>query len=464
MIPSLAIAGLHGDSGKTLVSLGLIASWMAKGKSVSPFKKGPDYIDAAWLSLAAKCPCHNLDTFLMGSDWIQQSWRRGSEHHDFAVLEGNRGLFDGLDAQGSHSTASLCKLLACPVLLVIDVTKMTRTAAALVKGVQAMDAEVDLLGVVLNRIGGSRHEQMVREAIETSTGLPVLGAIPKLDDRNLIPGRHLGLVTTAEHPKAQQAIDTAKDIISEYLDIPTIETLARQRSQRISGFRETIDDQESAPSGRSARVRVGVIRDSAFPFYYPENLEALERRGADLVWVSVLRDLGLPDNLDALYIGGGFPETHAERLAQNSGFLRSLKEAADDGLPIYAECGGLMLLAQSLEFQGVHYPLAGILPFDIVWSEKPEGHGYICGVIDAPNPFYPVGLEIKGHEFHYSRILQPSRDWESFTAVSLSRGKGIGGGRDGYVQGQVFAAYTHVHASSLPQWADGMIKAAQKFK
>ncbi len=457
--PSIAVAGLGGDSGKTLVSLGLAAAFSSRGFRVAPFKKGPDYIDAAWLSAAGKRTCRNLDTFLMDEDVILDTWQRECEDADIAIMEGNRGIFDGMDAAGSHSTATLAKLVGAPVLLVINVTKMTRTVAAIVKGVQALDPELDILGIVLNRVAGKRHREVITEAIRIETGLPVLGAIPKLK-LDMIPGRHLGLVTTDEHPDVAQAIRNARDVALEHLAIDRIEVELRQRpaSMMLSQLRD------SASIARYQRpvCRIGVVRDAAFPFYYPENLEALEDGGAELIYISALKDKSLPENIDALYIGGGFPETHLPQLATNREFLDSLREASlDRKLPVYAECGGLMLLCRSLEYKGQTWELANVFPVDIGWSKKPRGHGYSVGVIDGENPYYPVGTEIKGHEFHYSFIDKMDNTAADGSVVNLQRGSGIGDKRDGLYTANTLALYTHVHAAGLKEWAQGMLKAAK---
>jgi cobyrinic acid a,c-diamide synthase len=460
--PGLVVAGLSGDGGKTLVTLGLAATWANFGWKVAPFKKGPDYIDAAWLTLAAGRPCRNLDTFLMKDDTIRDSWRRWCLDADAAIIEGNRGLFDGMDVEGSHSTATLAKLLDIPVLLVVDATKMTRTVAALVKGVQAMDPDLNLMGIILNRIGGDRHEKIARESIERFCGIPVLGAIRRLKGKRakILPGRHLGLITTDEHPEAQKAIDVAREVIEEYLDLDRIFSMAKEHAEKKQGLDQK-QKEISKPVNRE-NLRIGIVRDAAFPFYYPENIEALQSRGAEVVEISALNDRHLPDNLDALYVGGGFPETHSERLSGNSEFLKSLHLNAERGLPIYAECGGLMLLTESIEFDGVKRPMSGILPVQVGWSRIPAGHGYTFGKIEKENPFYPIGTIIKGHEFHHSLIEESENLPE--TVLRLEKGNGVGEGRDGFVKNNVLALYTHVHSAGIPEWADGMIRAASIYK
>jgi len=465
--PGIVVAGLSGDSGKTLVALGLAAAWAKQGLRVAPFKKGPDYIDAAWLTLAAGTPCRNLDTFLMTGDRIRDTWRRESRGADVALIEGNRGVFDGMDVEGSHSTATLAKLLGVPVLLVVNATKMTRTTAALVLGVKTLDPNLRIAGVVLNRVAGNRHANVASGAVEMFAGVPVVGVIPKLKGGELIPGRHLGLVTTDEHPATTEAIARAAEVVEEHLDLDLICQLAGGAEESLihgEAHRRASGEEAPAAGGTAGAtpLRIGVVRDAAFPFYYPENLEALEQGGAQLVRISALGDTKVPEDLDALYVGGGFPETHAHSLAANRLFLASLKQRAEEGLPIYAECGGLMLLAESIEFDGVTTPMAGVLPIKIGWSKKPAGHGYSEGEVDTENPFYPVGTKIRGHEFHHSLLLDEGG--ERNTAVAVGRGTGVGGGRDGLLKGNVLALYTHIHAAGMGVWADGMLRAAATYR
>jgi cobyrinic acid a,c-diamide synthase len=371
------------------------------------------------------------------------------------VIEGNRGLFDGMDAEGTHSTATLADLLASPVLLVLDVHKMTGTAAAIVRGCQALAPHLRLAGVILNRVAGSRHETVAREAIVRACGVPVLGAIRRLDDPGLLPGRHLGLVTPREHDATDRLADAIRAVGREALDLDRILEAAGAAPATGDALPET-DTSGRLPG--SAPVTIGYLSDSAFSFYYPENLEALEASGAQLVPISSLAGNPLPATLDALYIGGGFPETHAAQLAGNHALLASLRTCSARGLPIYAECGGLMLLASAVTWQGARHAMAGVLPAEIEVLAKPQGHGYAVLSVDRPNPFFKVGSELRAHEFHYSRIVGELPD----TACAVLRGTGCGGGRDAVVSGNVWASYAHVHAAGLPEWAEGVVAAARR--
>ncbi len=450
--PRLIVSALKGGAGKTTLALALAAAWRARGLQVAPFKKGPDYIDASWLSLAAGRACHNLDPFLMGWPGVADSFHRRAGPQTVALVEGNRGLFDGLDAAGSTSTAALAKRLRAPVILIVDCTKTTRTVAALLLGCLKFDPQVNLAGVVLNHIAGSRHENLIRHCIEAEVGLPILGVLPRFQKD--LPERHMGLVPPQEHPRVQESLAWLERLALSHLDLNGLAAAA-------CGAPEL--DQPAPPPPRGLlggeAVRIGLIRDAAFQFYYPENIEALEAAGAEVVFLSALNDQTLP-SLDGLYIGGGFPETQAEALADNRAFGRQVKEAAEGGLPVYAECGGLMYLARRLEMKGRIFPMTGVLPLDVVVEARPQGHGYTRVLVDKPNPFYALGTELKGHEFHYSRVTNLHGE-EEFLTFKMLRGVGVAGGRDGVVYKNVLATYTHLHAVGAPQWAEGLIGQAR---
>jgi cobyrinic acid a,c-diamide synthase len=436
------------------VSLSLLAACRQKALSVSVFKKGPDYIDAAWLGRVAGRDCHNLDTYLSAPDVVQRSFAQAAAGSELALLESNRGLFDGLDLQGTHSSAALAQLLKMPVILVVDCTKATRTVAALVRGCLDFDPELQIAGVVLNRIAGPRHEKIVRETIEKYNGVPVLGAIPKFDrEQRLIPGRHLGLVPPTEFAADDELLSELSRIGAEYLDLERILQVARD-VEPLTPL--TAPVAEAAP----ARVRIGYFCDPVFTFYYPENLTALRAAGAELVPINSLDDRDLPA-IDGLYIGGGFPETFAAKLAENESLRTAVRSAGESGLPIYAECGGLIYLSRSLKWKDNTYQLAGLLPLDLELQQRPAGHGYAEVVVDQPNPFFKQGEIIRGHEFHYSRPLAIS-GLESCLAVQ--RGVGVGEKRDGLVYKATMASYLHIHADGVPNWAPALVAQAEKYR
>ena len=462
--PRIIIAALRGGSGKTILSIAIIAAWSKQGRSIAPFKKGPDYIDAGWLALAAGRPCYNLDSFLLAPDENLRSFLTHAPGCDISVIEGNRGLFDGIDLEGSTSTAELAKLLQSPVVMCVDCTKITRTMAAVISGCAQFDPEVEISGVILNRVANRRHEKKLRDSIEHYCDIPVLGAIPKLGEQ-YFPERHLGLVPTPEHDWAMNSIEAITKIAEAHIDLDAIVEIAQQaptlKTRRKPHISE-ISIQHPVSGTEEPSPRIGVIKDSAFQFYYPENLDALRASGAEIIFLSPLKDKDLPD-IDALYIGGGFPETHARQLSENTGFSRQLKAAVEDGLPIYAECGGLMYLGKELILEGKSYSMAGILPLEFDFYKRPQGHGYTIVTVEGRNPYYPTGTEIKDHEFHYSRVRKWSgRDKD--LVFRMNRGVGIWEDRDGILYKNVLATYTHIHALGTPQWAEALVRNARDHK
>jgi len=463
------MAGLRGGSGKTIMSIGLIRAWRKSGRFVSPFKKGPDYIDAGWLALAAGRPCYNLDTFLVDKPHVLKSFLNHTGPDHFAVVEGNRGLYDGIDPEGSTSSAEVAKLLSAPVILCVDCTKTTRTMAAVISGCIRFDSRVRISGVILNRIAGSRHEKILRESIESYCGIPVVGAVPKLD-RQQFPERHMGLVPTPEHALSQAAVDAAGQMASSYLDLDGLAEIALNAGP-ISSISPEVFQNPADPANKkvpadysisNGKPRIGILRDSAFQFYYPDNIEALTAAGAEPVFINACKDVTLPP-VDGLYIGGGFPETHARALCRNLDFIRDLKAAAEAGLPIYAECGGLMYLGESLVIGGATYPMAGVLPIVFGLCDRPQGLGYTILKVDGENPYYPVGTEIRGHEFRYSKVLEWRGRAEDMV-LGMRRGTGFIDRRDGITYKNVFATYTHIHALGVPTWAESMVANAGAYR
>jgi len=455
--PRLVIGALRGSAGKTTLCTALAAALNKRGVAVVPFKKGPDYIDAAWLALAASNQCYNLDTFMMGRTQVVRSFSRHASLGVISLIEGNRGLYDGLNPEGEHSTAELAKLIKAPVVLVIDCDKVTRTIAAMVLGCQRFDPEVDIRGVILNRVSGDRHAAVVRRSVEEYCGIPVLGTVPRMAD---VPfsERHLGLIPPQEYDRTRQALGKAADIAGDYLDLEGLLQIAQSAPPW-----ENLSVPDILPADEMADpVTIGVIRDRAFQFYYPENIEALAASGARVIEISAISEEKLPA-VDALYIGGGFPETQAGLLADNKAFRRSLLDAADHGLPIYAECGGLMYLGESLTVGDKHYPMAGFLAISFGMEKRPQGHGYTVLDVDKENPFFPVGTEIRGHEFHYSRILSRKKD-EGHLVFRVKRGIGMDGKRDGLCRKNVLATFTHVHALGTREWTEGLVGRARLFR
>jgi cobyrinic acid a,c-diamide synthase len=454
----LVIAGLAGGSGKSVVSVGITAALSRRGRVVVPFKKGPDYIDAGWMQLAAGKRCYNLDPFLMTREAILQSFALHSGEAEVVIVEGNRGLYDGVDAKGGYSTAELAVTLNLPVILVVNCTKTTRTVAAMVLGCQQFDKRINIKGVVLNQIATERQRRLITESVENYTGIPVLGSIPRLK-RDIFPMRHLGMVPHQEYTDSDGAIDFLADLVAENVDL-----------EKVEAVMEPIPAPALTPVAILAKpiapalpkVKIGILQDAAFQFYYSENLEALERAGGELIYVNAMRDSVLPE-LDGLYIGGGFPETSARQLAANTTFRQSVKKEADSGLPIYAECGGLIYLGRSIVLEDEEFPLVGIFPVRFEMSVKPQAHGYTIFQVEKENAYYSRGTEVKGHEFRYSKIL----DWQGSAdqlVLKMVRGHGFRDGRDGLTYKNVLALYTHIHADGTPDWAGNFVQRCRTAK
>ena len=440
----LVISGTSGGSGKTVLSLGLCRALRRQGLRVAAFKKGPDYIDAAWLARACGRDCTNLDPFFLSGPRLRSLFASAAQDSDIAIIEGNRGLYDGRDEQGSCSTSGLARLLDAPVLLSLNCTKMTRTAAALIDGLMRFEP-LRFAGVVLAQVSpGSRHESVIRKSVETHTNARVLGTLPRLRP-SPIPERHMGLVA-ADGEEADACLNRLADIITANVDLHGIVEASSASELDAEPF------WPKQPPAVRRRPRIGYVQDEVLWFYYKENLEALQHAGADLTRLSLLDDAPWPE-LDGLYLGGGFPELFPERLAA-SPRLADIACLSRSGLPIYAECGGFMILCRSLIVNGLSWPMAGIVPADVEFCPTPQGLGYVEATAIKPNPFHPQGLCWRGHEFHYSRCRTAATD-----DLTLELATGIGMGRtgrtglDGFVCGNTFAAYTHLFAPAVPHWA-----------
>ncbi len=448
----LFVSAAHKSSGKTTVSIGLCAALRARGEVVQPFKKGPDYIDPLWLGLAAGRSCYNLDAYLSGADELRAEFAHRMSSATFGLVEGNKGLYDGLDLDGSNSNAALAVLLGTPVVLVLDARGMTRGIAPLILGYQAFDENVRIAGVILNQLGGARHEAKLRAVIEHYTAVPVLGAIQH-DERLTIVERHLGLVPSNESRTASAQVEEIAGLVSAQVDLDRLLNVARSTSVLDPPtLTARVDDRASRPPG--AIVRIAIARDEAFGFYYQGDLEALCAAGAELVTFDAMRDKHLP-RADGLFIGGGFPETHMDALAANVALRGELREAIEAGLPTYAECGGLMYLARSVEWKGRRAPMVGAVPADIVMRDRPVGRGYVHlretgrspWAQGSDRPAHPI----RAHEFHYSSVENLPADAEF--AYVVERGYGMDGRHDGIVRKNLLASYAHLRDVAGSRWA-----------
>jgi cobyrinic acid a,c-diamide synthase len=452
----LYISAAHKSSGKTTLSIGLCAALRQRGQVVQPFKKGPDYIDPLWLGQAAERPCFNLDFYTMERDEIADSFLRRMQGADIGLIEGNKGLYDGLALDGSNSNAALAAQLAAPIVLVLDSQGMTRGIAPLILGYQAFDAAIRITGVILNKVGGRRHEAKLRAVIEHYTDVRVLGAVQRSDELR-IDERHLGLVPSNELGQSRQHIERMAALIADQVDLDGLAAMAQLAGEVSTG---STPSRTGGVVEAADRVRIAYAKDSAFGFYYTGDLEALREAGADLVAFSPLRDRALPP-CDGLFIGGGFPETHMEALESNADMRADIARFVENDNPVYAECGGLMYLCNSLTWQGNTRKMAGVIPADVVMHAKPQGRGYVQlrETDDHPWPVSGSGIGtgagggvISAHEFHYSALGQIPTGMRF--AYEVERGYGLDGQRDGIVYRNLLASYAHLRHTRANPWAD----------
>lgn len=440
----VVVSAPQGRSGKTVASLALCSILAKRGFSVQPFKKGPDYIDPSWLAAAAGRSCRNLDPFLMSEGVIRASFERACRGVDVAIVEGAMGLYDCPDGDGCGSTAHLARLLKLPVVLVVNTSRMTGSIAAMVRGYQQFEPDVNIAGVILNNVAGVRHEQKLVAAVEGHCGIPVVGKIQRHTDLDMAQ-RHLGHVPFPESEESASVIARICRRLESSFDTEMI--------CKIAGEAKSLDANptEMAATPRS-KVTIGVVRDQVFSFYYAENLEALSQAGAELVFINSLKDR-LPE-VDGLYIGGGFPEFFLKELEANRGLREDIASAIEGGLPVYAECAGLMYLCRGISWQGERREMVGVIPSEVELTKRPQGHGYVEAEVTGNNRFFPKGLALRGHEFHHSRLVKS--EGLEFT-YRLKRGHGVVEGRDGIVHKNVLAAYTHLHALGIPEWARSFV-------
>ena len=473
------ISAAHKSSGKTMTSIGLCAALAARGHAVQPFKKGPDYIDPMWLGQAAGHACRNLDLYLMENDDVVATFARHAS--EVNLVEGNKGLYDGLALDGSNSNAALAKLLDLPVVLVIDARGMTRGIAPLILGYQAFDKDIHIAGVILNNLGGKRHESKLRQVIEHYTDVPVIGAIQH-DERLSIVERHLGLMPSNESIAANAKIKQIGEAIAEQVDLDQLLELSQKTGLPLPAGERVGERGEVAapptprlnplPGGEEANVksnfqlpvRIAIARDRAFGFYYADDLDALQAAGAELVPFDALNDAHLPA-VDGLYIGGGFPEACAVELEANSSLRHEIRQAIERGMPAYAECGGLMYLSRSIAYEGRTCQMVGAIPGDVTMHAKPIGRGYVHLREDAEHPWPRPDMpakQIKAHEFHYSKLENLPPDMRY--AYHVERGYGIDGERDGLVVHNLLASYTHLRTIGSCYWATRFVGFVRRCK
>lgn len=455
MPKGFVIAGTNSGCGKTTVSLGLMALLKRKGYTVAPFKVGPDYIDPGHHTRITGRSSRNLDGWMLSKDYNLSAFEKASRDADMAVVEGVMGLYDGYDGKSENgSTAQMAKWLGLPVILVVNAQSMARSVAALVKGFEMFDPEVRFAGVIFNKLGSERHLEYVKEAMEGHVNLPCLGGIFR-NDAVCIPERHLGLVTDDEHGLSEAQITALADRVEEGVNLTTL--------FKAVGFEQT----ETALSAKTEkftepRVRIGIARDRAFCFYYPDNLDILEQAGAQLVFFSPMTDTHLPEGLDGIYLGGGYPELFARELADNATMREDIHKAGVNGMPIYGECGGFMYLCREIQdFDGNAFPMAGCFDFRATMLKKLRSLGYREVTLWENTLIGPKGAVIRGHEFHYSKIDE-NPGWKTVYQVTPRTGGAVT--HEGYRTNNTLGSYIHLHFGSRPDAGRDFAKACLKYK
>ena len=452
MASTIVVAGVRSGVGKTTIATGIMGAFARRGYAVQPFKAGPDYIDPSYHELACGVPSRNLDTWLLPHQTVRELFQRASSHRQISVVEGVMGVFDGHSSLGEEgSTAELAKLVGAPVILVADASKVARSVAAEVLGYQRFDPNLRIAGVILNGVGGPRHLEFCQPQIEATTELPVLGYLPRREEL-VQPERHLGLIPTVEGTVARQWYDTLINQVEDTVDLDRILRLAGESTTA------SVTPAIFPPEPQPKRAVIAVARDKAFSFYYQDSLDLLEAWGAELAPFSPLEDCGLPEGAGGLYLGGGFPELFAEQLADNSPMHAAIRDAVARGVPVYAECGGLMYLGQSLsDLEGVQYPMVGLIPAVSAMSDRRLTLGYREVESRTDNPLLGRGHRVRGHEFHWSTLEQPPDPEQSVYRVVDQENRA-----DGFQVGSVWATYVHIHLGSDPSLARRFVDTCAK--
>ena len=455
IIKGIVIAGTNSGAGKTTITLGLMAALTARGYRIAPFKVGPDFIDPGHHTRITGRISRNLDGWMLSHATNRETFSRHAAAGDIAVVEGVMGLFDGYDGRSeAGSTAQMAKWLGLPVLLVVGARSMARSAAALVQGFERFDDGLAYAGVLFNQLGSDRHLHYLQEAMEDHVRMPVLGGLLR-DEAIAIPERHLGLVTREDHDLSEKSRSRLAELIESRMDLDAL--LASLPDIRLPARAAA-----ETGTGSTARVRIGVARDAAFCFYYQENLEMLEAAGARLVYFSPLMDTRLPEDLAGLYFGGGYPELHAEMLAENRTLRREIRQMSRLGMPIYGECGGFMYLCREMgDTEGNAFPMTGCLPFATHMLDRLKALGYREVTLKQPTVLGPAGQTMRGHEFHYSGIRDG--DQQASGAYGMTDRAGVEKTAEGFVVHQTLGSYVHLHFGSCPQAAENFVSACARW-
>ncbi|HXA27733.1 MAG TPA: cobyrinate a,c-diamide synthase [Candidatus Angelobacter sp.] len=458
-IPRLVVAGAHSGAGKTTVTLGLVTALSRRDHVVQTFKVGPDLIDSAYLSHASRRPCRNLDAWMLGGNGLRRALAQGSTGADRAVIEGVMGIFDGhglspdeARASGAYpfpgSTAEVARLADSPVVLVLDVTAMGETAAAVALGVRQLDPNLRLIGVILNEVPSDYHRRLVEDAVWSLAKLPVLGSLPRMEAAR-IPELRMGLLPLTENPQVDAALELLGDAVERHCDLDLIERLMTAAQPLAPAPRPVV-------AVHSDSLRLGVAFDDAFCFYYPENLELLEDAGCEIVPFSPLDERSVPRDVDGLYFGGGFSDVFAPLLAANRPMLDSLKRAHQQGLPIYAEGGGTLLLSRSLRTgDGVVHDMSGVLPIDVALSEAPN-MGYRDVRLMSDCLLGPAGTRLRGHEFHFSTLLTATDRFRAAYSMHDCDGEPLG--CEGWTDPRLVASFVQLHFGQDPEIAARLVE------
>ncbi len=471
-LPRLVVAGTHSSAGKTTVTLGLMAALKQRKFVVQGYKVGPDYIDPSYHTAVTGRASRNLDSWMLSRETVLDVFARAAKDADISIIEGVMGFFDGKDPLSNlGSTAEISLLLNCPVVLVIDAYGMARSAAAVVKGFQTLDPSVQIAGVIANRVGSEGHFHLIKQAVEQTCGIPVVGYLQKHLDIQM-PERHLGLIPAIERQEHKHLLEELGTRLAQTVDLDAIVQLAQSAADLPYNFQqgEVPQGLESQRQGRPTAV-IAVAKDEAFNFYYPENLELLEHFGAKLVFFSPLHGEKLPESADGLYIGGGFPEEFAAQLSAQKAVLQDLKQKIEGGLPTYAECGGYMFLAQTIaNRQGTNHEMLGVIPATVRMQGRLTGFGYREVKAAADNWLIGPGDSARGHEFHYSEMtfLEPHTSPLQVEGAQRRVGSRREGCEkdnvEGYVKDNVVAGYTHLHFASNPKLAQRFVTACERYR
>jgi cobyrinic acid a,c-diamide synthase len=436
-IPTFIVSGTSSGSGKTTVALGLMAAFRQKGYSVQPFKCGPDFIDPGLHNLITGKVSRNLDLWMSGEKFVRETLSRNSRGADIAVIEGVMGMFDG----GISSSGSLSEALDLPGILVLDVRSMAESAAAIVKGFETLRPKAAPKGIILNRVASTKHLQLVSDAIREHCQAEILGYLPRTLEFE-IPSRHLGLLTGDESPLSPEAIRLLAKTVAEHVDLDRLEKLCGSGLKSVA---------PSPSSPKESRCRIGVARDKAFCFYYEDNFDILREAGCELIFFSPLADTNLPNDLDAIYLGGGYPELYAAQLSNNQSMITALREWIESDRPVYAECGGFMYLTEGIiDHDTVFHKMVGAFPVKAHMQKSRASLGYREIQTQAACCFGPPGTILRGHEFHYSSIDEMPEHIERVYAVN-------NGTREGYTYKKTLGGYMHLHFGFAPHMASEFI-------